>query len=133
MQKGKSLVYMNPLSDTVCWIAGLVDMGGKDMTLSEELAAAANNLVAVAAEQCSVEVPGFDIPAVVSMALVLAVPDDIVPTGPATEDATDLVPVVADVVEVVLVLGYHNNTTKLALPIEVYFAFEAVGMHVESA
>ena len=124
---------MNPLSGTVCWIAELLDMEGEDMTLSEDLAAAANNLVAVAAVQCSVAVPGFDMPAVVSMALVLAVPDDTVPTGPATEDVTDLVPVVADVVEVALVLGYHNNTRKLGLPIEVIFALEAVGMHGGSA
>ena len=104
-----------------------------DMALPEELAAAANNLVVVAVEEYSAGVLGLDMPAAVNMALVLAVPDDIAPATAALEDATDQASVEADDVEVVFVLGYHNSTTKLGLPTGVIFAFETMGMRVDSA
>lgn len=103
-----------------------------DMALPEELAAAANNLASAAAEECSAEVLGLDIPAVVNMALVVAVPDDIALATAATEDATDQIPVEADAMEVVRVPGYYNSTTKLGLPTEVIFVIEPLGMREET-
>lgn len=109
-------MYMSQSSDKLCWIADLVDMQLVDMALLEELAAAANNLSAAAAQQCSAGVLGLDIPAVVNMALVLAVPADIARATAATEDAIDQISVGADDVEVVRVHGYYNSTTKPGLP-----------------
>lgn len=104
-----------------------------DTALLEELAAAANSLVAVAAEECSAEVLGLDMPAVVNMALVVAAPDDIASATAATVDATDQVSVEADDAGVLPVLGFHNSTTKLGLLTEAIFVFVTMGMRVDSA
>ena len=102
------------------------------MALTGELAAAANSPVAVAVEVCCAEVVGLEMTAGVNTALVAAVPDGVAPAIAATEHATDRVSVEADDVEVVLVLGYHNSTMKLDLLPEVIFAFEIMGMWMES-
>lgn len=95
----------SPFSDRLYWIADLVDMQLVDMALLEELAAAASNLAAAAGEECSAEVLGLDIPAVLNMALVVAVLDGIALATAAMEDATDQISVEADEVEVVRVPG----------------------------
>ena len=104
-----------------------------DTALPEELATAANNYVAVAVEEYSDEVLGPDTPAVVNMALVVVVPDDVVLATAALEDATGQVSVEADDVEVVPVFGYHNSTTKLDLPTEVISVFGTMSVRLESA
>lgn len=131
-RKGRNHVYMSQFSDKLCWIADLVDMQLVDMALLEELAAAANNLSAAAAQQCSAGELGLDIPAVVNMALVLAVADDIAQATAATEDATDQISVGADDVEVVRVFEYYNSTTKPGPPTEAIPVFESMGMRGET-